>query len=263
MFSRPVASGSRPDFCATMPIRCRTRSGSSTTSCPPTRASPSFARLRVVRIFTVVDLPAPLGPSSPKTTPSGTEKERPSSAWTSPYFLTRPVASIALVISRVLRYSSFDDAIILSTNISNVKRSLRVVPRGGRRIPTQRPGARRHGRRGGTVLRYPPNRPLAARRPAAGRPDDGRRAREARPPQPRRRDGRARPAGADRLRAPGAGRGGQAEGVRRGDGRDARARRAGLRPAGRAVRGAARQLQRRPAAGHDRRHDEGRRDADR
>jgi hypothetical protein len=36
--------------------------------------------------------------------------------------LTRPVASmIALVISDVLRYSSFDDAIILATNLSSVK----------------------------------------------------------------------------------------------------------------------------------------------
>ena len=35
-------------------------------------------------IFMVVDLPAPLGPSSPKDSPAGTLKEIPSTAVTSP-----------------------------------------------------------------------------------------------------------------------------------------------------------------------------------
>src|SRR5579883_161713 len=45
-------------------------------------ASPLDGRTRVVRIPTVVDLPAPLGPSSPKISPPATSSERPSSATT-------------------------------------------------------------------------------------------------------------------------------------------------------------------------------------
>ncbi len=45
-------------------------------------AAPPSGWARVVRIFTVVDLPAPFGPSRPNTVPSGTAKERPSSACT-------------------------------------------------------------------------------------------------------------------------------------------------------------------------------------
>src|SRR5581483_6438665 len=42
-----------------------------------------------------VVLPAPFGPSSPKTTPASTSRSKPSSATTSPYRLRRPSASIA------------------------------------------------------------------------------------------------------------------------------------------------------------------------
>ena len=68
-FSRPVASGSSPCFWATTPMARRTRIGSASTSMPATRALPLSGRDRVVRIRTVVDLPAPLGPSSPKMVP--------------------------------------------------------------------------------------------------------------------------------------------------------------------------------------------------
>ena len=43
-------------------------------------ACPVSARDRVVRILTVVDLPAPLGPSRPKTSPARTVRSRPSRA---------------------------------------------------------------------------------------------------------------------------------------------------------------------------------------
>ena len=44
-------------------------------SWPATRAVPAVGRVRVVIIRTVVVLPAPLGPSSPSTEPSGTAKD--------------------------------------------------------------------------------------------------------------------------------------------------------------------------------------------
>src|SRR5438128_131804 len=50
---------------------------------------------QVVRTRTVVDLPAPFGPSRPKTSLSRTAKSTPSSACTSPYRLWRPRTSIA------------------------------------------------------------------------------------------------------------------------------------------------------------------------
>src|SRR5690242_6274603 len=79
----------------------RTASASTTTSCPTTRAVPLVARDRVVRIFVVVDLPAPFGPSSPWTVPAGTVSVRPSRARTfgrprpPGYVLTRSTASTA------------------------------------------------------------------------------------------------------------------------------------------------------------------------
>ena len=50
--------------------------------CPETRAWPESGRASVVRIFIVVDLPAPFGPKSPKIVPASTENVRPFSAFT-------------------------------------------------------------------------------------------------------------------------------------------------------------------------------------
>ena len=80
----PLASGSTAMAWPTVPMTRRTCSGSRRTSIPATTASPSSGRLRVVRTFTVVDLPAPFGPRRPKTVPASTLNERPSSAVTSP-----------------------------------------------------------------------------------------------------------------------------------------------------------------------------------
>ena len=49
---------------------------------PATRALPLSGRLSVVRIWIVVDLPAPFGPSSAKTVPAEALNDSPSSART-------------------------------------------------------------------------------------------------------------------------------------------------------------------------------------
>ena len=51
-------------------MRWRTASGSPATSIPATRARPAVIESSVVSIFTVVDLPAPLGPRKPNTSPA-------------------------------------------------------------------------------------------------------------------------------------------------------------------------------------------------
>ena len=79
-----MASTSTPERWPTQPIARRTAAGSASTSTPATRAAPESARDSVVRMRTVVDFPAPLGPSSAKIVPAGTARLRPSSARTSP-----------------------------------------------------------------------------------------------------------------------------------------------------------------------------------
>src|SRR6185437_14758269 len=60
---------------------------------------PSSASVWAVSIRIVVDLPAPLGPSSPKQTPCGTTRSRPSTAVIWPKRLTTPRSSIAALSS--------------------------------------------------------------------------------------------------------------------------------------------------------------------
>src|SRR3990170_2182341 len=74
-------------------MRLRTSPGEVTTSAPATVAVPASGLRRVVRMDTAVVLPAPLGPSTPRTVPSAIARSRPSRATTSPYLLTRPRAS--------------------------------------------------------------------------------------------------------------------------------------------------------------------------
>src|SRR5207253_2037528 len=57
--------------------------------------APASGRRIVVRIRTVVVLPAPLGPRRPSTVPGGTARSIPSRAGTSPNRLTRPEATMA------------------------------------------------------------------------------------------------------------------------------------------------------------------------
>ncbi len=77
-----MATGSAPLSWATTPMRWRTLAGLARTSSPATMAVPESAWARVVRILTVVDLPAPFGPSRAKTVPVGTAKLSPSRART-------------------------------------------------------------------------------------------------------------------------------------------------------------------------------------
>src|SRR5207342_684735 len=64
------------------------------TSCPYTLAVPSLGVRKPAIIFIVVDLPAPLGPSRPSTSPGSTLKLIPSTAVSRPYRLRRALASI-------------------------------------------------------------------------------------------------------------------------------------------------------------------------
>ena len=61
-----------------MPISPRTALGSPRTLLPPTNASPAVTEVNVVNILMVVVLPAPLGPSRLKTSPSSTANDTPS-----------------------------------------------------------------------------------------------------------------------------------------------------------------------------------------
>lgn len=64
----------------TTAILCFTATGSAVTSMPSTMARPPLGRTRVVRIPIVVVLPAALGPSRPKISPSPTVNETPRNA---------------------------------------------------------------------------------------------------------------------------------------------------------------------------------------
>ena len=57
---------------------------------PITQATPEVGGKRVVSIRTVVVFPAPLGPTTPKISPSFTEKETPSTATLVPNTLLKP-----------------------------------------------------------------------------------------------------------------------------------------------------------------------------
>ena len=81
-----VAKGSHPDAREQVEVfpslgieEARAASGSRTTSYPARRAVPRVGLTVVVSIPIVVDLPAPLGPSSPNTSPGSTRKSTP---WT-------------------------------------------------------------------------------------------------------------------------------------------------------------------------------------
>jgi hypothetical protein len=76
-------------------MRARTLRGSPATSTPSTVARPASAFNRVVRMRTVVVLPAPLGPSRPSTVAGSTVRSTPRNASVSPKLFFRPSASTA------------------------------------------------------------------------------------------------------------------------------------------------------------------------
>ena len=82
-FSRPVRFSSTAAYCPDSPMTRRISSDCVRTSKPATVARPASARRSVARMRTVVVLPAPFGPSRPRTVPSSTTRSTPSRARTS------------------------------------------------------------------------------------------------------------------------------------------------------------------------------------
>src|SRR5690625_3164644 len=93
-FSLPVSSSSTDAYCPVSPIRPRTVTGSRRASWPATCTLPWSGWASVARIRTIVVLPAPFGPSTPRIAPVGTSRSTPSSAVVRPNRLTRPEARI-------------------------------------------------------------------------------------------------------------------------------------------------------------------------
>ena len=62
--------------CATTPSRVAARAKSSSTEWPPTCASPAVGYVARMTQLIAVDLPAPLAPSSPKSSPRATRNVR-------------------------------------------------------------------------------------------------------------------------------------------------------------------------------------------
>src|SRR5215203_6336745 len=62
---------------------------------PRRRASPESLRIKPSNTRSVVDLPAPLGPRKPCTSPLFTDRSSPSSARVLPNVLTRPETEMA------------------------------------------------------------------------------------------------------------------------------------------------------------------------
>src|SRR3984957_8265255 len=94
-FSHPVRSRSEVSACGMTPIFSRTWRGWRATSKPATNAWPPLGTMSVVSIRTIVVLPAPLGPSSPKTSPRRTSKLTLSTAVNAPKRLVRSLVCIA------------------------------------------------------------------------------------------------------------------------------------------------------------------------
>src|SRR5437762_2401659 len=90
---------------ATQPIRCFTCIGSRRTLNPATVASPSVMSVRPVSNLIIVVLPAPFGPSRPKTVPEATFRVTWSTAVSLPYTFVRFSVTIALSVIEVHRSS--------------------------------------------------------------------------------------------------------------------------------------------------------------
>src|SRR5256886_13869508 len=97
-FSHAVKSSSRMTSDATHPIRCLTCIGSRRTSNPATDASPSVMSVKPVSNLIIVVLPAPFGPSRPKTMPEATFRVTWSTAVSFPYTFVRFSVTIALSV---------------------------------------------------------------------------------------------------------------------------------------------------------------------
>src|SRR5215831_3128811 len=94
-FSSTLSSRSLVIACGMTPIERRTPSASPVMSWPLTIAVPPLGGSSVVSMRISVDLPAPLGPSRPKISPSSTANDTPLTAVNSPKRLTMRRTSIA------------------------------------------------------------------------------------------------------------------------------------------------------------------------
>src|SRR6266550_2604203 len=84
--------------------------GCSTISKPPTVTLPSVGGIKPVIMRMVVDLPAPLGPRKPSTSPRSTENETPSTARLGPNVLTK--FSTFIMLNTLLNHNDqFDIAV--------------------------------------------------------------------------------------------------------------------------------------------------------
>ena len=93
---RPVRARSTTGSWNTTALSARAAIASVATSRPYRRADPDVGLTVVVNMPTVVDLPAPFGPSNPKTSPVATSKSIPFTASTPPgQVLLRPRTLIA------------------------------------------------------------------------------------------------------------------------------------------------------------------------
>src|SRR6187200_2876107 len=88
-----------------MPKRCLTSYGRERGSRPSMRISPLSGRSSVVNIWIVVVFPAPFGPRKAKISPAATLKDTPSTAFTSPNFLTRFSTRIMVLSPGAFRLS--------------------------------------------------------------------------------------------------------------------------------------------------------------
>ena len=100
-FSLPVRFSSTEAYCPVTPTSWRIMCGCRRTSTPKMLASPPSIGSRVASILSMVVLPAPLGPSTPKTSPRRTSRSIPSTARKSPKVLTSPEAATARSVSGI------------------------------------------------------------------------------------------------------------------------------------------------------------------
>src|SRR2546425_12503295 len=78
-------------------------------STPATKTSPRSACRSPSKISHVVVLPAPFGPTRPKTSPAPTVKEMPSTARTSPYDFVKSRIATTSAIARVEPWVRYKD----------------------------------------------------------------------------------------------------------------------------------------------------------
>src|SRR6266849_6850867 len=122
MFSSAVRFRSRLGRWKMIPTLRRTAAASAATSCPSIAAFPAVGASVVVRIDSVVVLPAPLGPSRAKNSPPATLKLIPSTAlrFAFRYRLTR---LSTWIIHRTLEGPPSTDGLAFETDQTSLPRS--------------------------------------------------------------------------------------------------------------------------------------------